>query len=275
MFLKWEIERLLPQARIVDVVASVNVFGVSDICDFVISTVPVKSDVPVEVVHPVLTDKDRVAILKRSANWYDVLSEGKNQVEYQEVLKILGKYLDVEKMSPMIEELEAYFKSRQPNTSIGKSARGLMRYLNAEKIRITDVDMSWQEAIRYTAEPLLKKGSFGDNYVEGIISQINAMGPYMFLMPGLVLAHAKPEGGVKRLDVSLAVFKTPVQFSKYHHAKVVIMLSPVDQESHLEILRDIMTIFTIQTRIDDCQQFKTREELLPWLTEILNRGRQE
>lgn len=276
--LKWEVETLLPQARIIDVVASMDVFGVSDICDFVISTVPVKSDVPVEVVHPVLTDKDRIAILKRSAGLYDMPNEGKPQPHLSEVLKILGKYVELSSFKPMVEELEAYFKNGPEDAAVNRpkqSGTGLMKYLTEEKIYICKEGMDWPEAIRYTAEPLLTLGSFEKNYVEEIISQINVMGPYMFLVPGLVLAHAKPEAGVRRLDVSLAVFKTPIEFSKYHHAKVILMLSPVDQKSHLEILKDILTIFAIQTRIDDCQQFTTPQEILNWLKEILERGRVE
>ena len=113
--------------------------------------------------------------------------------------------------------------------------------------------------------PLLQAGSIEPSYVEHMISVTETMGTYMFFVPWLVLAHAGPQNGVNRLDVSMGIFRTPVQFSRYRHAKIVIMLAPVDKESHLEIIRDLMRIFAVQTRIDELQHQDSPAQVLEML----------
>ena len=61
--LKHEIEKLLPEAKIVGLVAAVDAFNAQEDCDLIISTAPIKSIVPAIVVHPILTDDDRKFIL--------------------------------------------------------------------------------------------------------------------------------------------------------------------------------------------------------------------
>ena len=64
----------------------------------------------------------------------------------------------------------------------------------------------------------------------------------MFLTDNVILAHAKPEDGVNCLDVSLAVFRTPVVFTETRRAQLVIVLAAEDQEKHLKILQDILVL---------------------------------
>lgn len=61
--LKREIQKLLPYAEIVNVVAAVDLLNAQNICSLIISTIRVNSVVPVITVHPVLTEYDRHAIL--------------------------------------------------------------------------------------------------------------------------------------------------------------------------------------------------------------------
>ena len=61
--IKREVKKLLPEVEIVGVVAAMDVFNAQDICDLVISTVKIKSVLPVIVVNAILTDEDRKNIL--------------------------------------------------------------------------------------------------------------------------------------------------------------------------------------------------------------------
>ena len=261
--LRWEISSLLPNARVVDVVAVQDVFNVKDICDVVISTVPVKSDVPVQVVHPVMTDKERIAVLRLGAGNVETLSTVEN-VSPQEIMNIVQKYVPEESWSALCKELDQYVEEKAKRSLMleARNNHGLIRYLTVDKIRLSDRDMEWREALSYVAEPLVRRGSIEPAYVDSIVSMIETMGTYMFFVPGLMLAHAKPDSWVKHMDVSVGVFRQPVQFSQYRHAKIIIMLAPVDKDSHLEILRDIMRVFAVQTRIDDLQQAGSSMEIL-------------
>lgn len=58
------------------------------------------------------------------------------------------------------------------------------------------------------------------------------------------LAQARPEDGVNCLDLSLTVFREPVVFSEYRWAKLVLVLAAEDQEKHLKILQDLLTLLS-------------------------------
>ncbi len=150
-----------------------------------------------------------------------------------------------------------------------------MRYLSQEKIYLSDEELDWREALERVAAPLLSSGSIEPSYVKSIISMLENTGTYMFFVPWLVLAHARPDNGVNRLDAAMGIFRSPIRFSRYRHAKIVILLAPVDKESHLEILRDLMRIFAVQTRIDELQHKKTAYEVLENLENYLNQGEEE
>ncbi len=261
--LRWEIGTLLPKAKVVGVVAQQDVFYVKDICDLVLSTVSVHSDVPVEVVHPMMTDKERIAVLRRSAELMGTARFGGPAVSAAGIMNIVGEYVPDEEKLRVMDKLEAYLNGR--SDLLPAAENGLLAYLTREKICLTDREMSWQEALRMVGAPLLQAGSIEPSYVEHMISVTETMGTYMFFVPWLVLAHAGPQNGVNRLDVSMGIFRTPVQFSRYRHAKIVIMLAPVDKESHLEIIRDLMRIFAVQTRIDELQHQDSPAQVLEML----------
>ena len=76
----------------------------------------------------------------------------------------------------------------------------------------------------------------------------------MFITDHIMLAHAKPEDGVNRRDVSLASFKEPVFFPAGRQAKIIIVLSAEDNEKHLKILNDLLTF------AEDEENLKALEE---------------
>lgn len=105
--------------------------------------------------------------------------------------------------------------------------------------------------------------------MDSIISSLRYYGPYMFISSGVILAHAKPEEGVRHLGLSLHIFRNGVTFSEFYKANILLVLAAVDQESHLKILKDILNIFTIETRVEDLMQKKGAEEVLAYIGKVL------
>ena len=68
----------------------------------------------------------------------------------------------------------------------------------------------------------------------------------MFITKDVVLAHSQPKDNVNDLGVSIGVFKEQVQFSNFHEAKIIIVMSAKDQEKHLRVLKDIMGVFSVE-----------------------------
>lgn len=264
--LKREVQKLLPYAQIVDVVAAVDVINIQEICDLVISTVKIKSIVPAIVVHPILTDYDRKIILNHR------LIEKKRKInESGELFDIVKKYVDEKEYDNLRLDLVKYFQGESDivDMPLAKDPIGLAELLRKERIQISDGLFQWQEAIRFAGRKLLECGSIEKRYLDNIVSQIQYYGPYMFITQGLVLAHSKPEDGVNHLDVCMTVFKNPVKFSQFHDAKMIITLAIEDQEKHLKILKDIMSIFSEESAVAEVAEFGTEEAILQYIEGIL------
>ncbi len=111
-----------------------------------------------------------------------------------------------------------------------------------EKIFVTDEQMTWPDAIYFAGEPLIHDGSIVEKYLDAIISQTMYYGTYMFINSDVMLAHAKPQDGVNRLNMSLTIFKKTFVFNENKAAKIIFMLCAEDNERHLKIMNDLLKL---------------------------------
>lgn len=97
----------------------------------------------------------------------------------------------------------------------------------------------WRAAVRASCAPLVAAGAVEERYPQRCIETAEEHGPYMVLAPGLALAHARPDDGVRRLCLAAATLATPVPFGHPDNDPVDLVLafgSP-DDSRHLDLLR--------------------------------------
>lgn len=229
--------------------------------DVVISTVVIPKEKKIIVVHPILTDQDRVTILR---NCMSIESKGK--IEIQDIVKIASKFIPKKHLNEFNQELENYCSEVQvnmiPHLNFG---RRLINYLLPSHIQIFDQEISWEESIRKSCEPLIYDGSIEEEYIEAILENQKERGQAMFLTNGLVLAHAAIEKGVNYLDVSMGIFKEPVEFWNGEKATIIIALCAEDQTKHIRLLKDILNIFSKKKSQDQILALDTPEEVFQFL----------
>ncbi|MEX2554999.1 MAG: PTS sugar transporter subunit IIA [Actinomycetota bacterium] len=101
------------------------------------------------------------------------------------------------------------------------------------------VDVSgWRDGIRAACHPLVDAGAFEQRYEDRCVAIVEEQGPYIVLAPGIALAHARPEDGVRRLGLGVAVLQNPVAFGHAVNDPVDLVLafgSP-DRGSHVGLL---------------------------------------
>lgn len=264
--IKREVKNLLPEAEIVDVVAAINVFNAQDICDLVISTVKIKSVLPVIVVNTILTDEDRKNILNHQL----VHNSKKNKIA-DTLFDVIKKYVSESKYEDLKTDIVQCLQGEVQSLDVGVIEKqcGVLERLNRSKIIISEDKVKWQDSIYMTGRCLVQSGSIEEEYLNSIISQIMYYGPYMFITDEVMLAHAKPEDGVKKTDVSMAVFENPVDFPNGKKAKIIFILAVEDHEKHLKILNDILKIAENTDRIQSLAKADTCEKILEKLMEIL------
>lgn len=265
--LKREVQKLLPYAHVVDTISAMEVQNVAGLCDLVISSVKIVCDVPVIQVHPILTDFDRKNILSHS-----LIEHSQETSESLALFDVVKKYVDKKDYASLKLDLIKFFQGQvEPvEMPVVPETKGLLYYLKKTGIRILQGCFTWEESVREAGKVLLEQDSITEAYLEQIIRQTKQYGTYMFIVPGLMLAHSRPEDGGKRLDVSVTIFKTPVCFDENQKASVIITLSVIDQENHLNILKDIMTLFSIHERVSEIAGLDSVEDVYHYIEKNIN-----
>ncbi|MBF0812554.1 PTS sugar transporter subunit IIA [Staphylococcus sp. KY49P] len=117
-----------------------------------------------------------------------------------------------------------------------------LEILSADKIQILDKVETWEQAITIAANPLLTQDYFESSYVTAMIDSVKELGPYIVIAPEIAIAHARPNDDVKHIGLSLLKLNEHINFSEEgHFASLIFVLSAVDNDGHLAILRSLAT----------------------------------
>ncbi len=264
--IRHELNIMIPDAEIVGVVSAKEAVNVQNVCDIVISTVKMNCLVPVITVHPILTDFDRKIILNHS-----LFRKKTGEVDVPSLYEKIRRFVPKEAREEMQQVLYEFFaeNSREVIPQRDKRKKGLIDYLKTDQISMETNCLTWEKALRLAGKPLIEKGSVKPHYISSIVDQTRYYGPYMFITKEVVLAHARPEEGVLKLDVSMTVFREPIRFSDYHEASIIIVMAAEDQEKHLKILKDIMTIFSKDGNIQILKALDSSEEVYETLGKMV------
>ena len=260
-----ELKRMLPQANVVGVSAASDMINPQNICDIIVSSVKIKTVVPVIVVNPILNDFDRKNILN-----HPLIRSKIGFVDMEALFQVVKKYAQPEKYKELRNDLEKFFvrssEDRQPvlnpdtwrltdflteDRIIFLDSNGRRKKEHAGICAVPDHMKDWERALYTTAFPLIERKSIDENYVRCIIDRLLEAGPYMFVTKDLILAHARPENGVKHLDMAIGIAPDGVTFAEGKIARVIFLLVVEDQQKHMGILRDIRKSLAKSQQIDE------------------------
>jgi PTS system ascorbate-specific IIA component len=139
----------------------------------------------------------------------------------------------------------------------------LNRKLLEEKGILLDViAKDWQVAIRTCGEILVKTGKVEVKYVDAMISNIQELGPYILIAPGVAMPHARPEDGVIQEGISIVVLKEEVAFAPGREFKVLIGLAALNSESHIYILQKIAEVISEADTLERLKNATENDEIL-------------
>lgn len=139
----------------------------------------------------------------------------------------------------------------------------------AEKqfIKLNEEAASWQEAVKKAGELLLLNDCITPVYIEKMIEMVEEMGPYIVIAPGVALAHARPQDGVKKIGLAFMTLKTPVEFGNPDNdpVRLVIALSAVDHTSHLEVIAEMAELLIDNKAMEKFYACQSEEEMAEYL----------
>lgn len=257
-----ELKRILPQVKIVGVMAASQIINPQSICDLIVSSVKIQTAVPTILVNPILNDYDRKNILN-----HPLIRSRVGFVDMDALFGVMKKYVTPDRYMELRHDLSKFFAQSQEEKQpvLNPDVWRLTDFLTEDRIIFLDShgrkatgikgrdtgESDWERALYTTAEPLLKRGSIDESYVECIIDRLEEAGPYMFVTKDLILAHARPDTGVKHLDLSIGIVPEGIRFNEKKTARIIFLLVVEDQQKHMGILKDIRKALAKEQQVDE------------------------
>ncbi|MGD2166044.1 MAG: PTS sugar transporter subunit IIA [Anaerolineae bacterium] len=138
----------------------------------------------------------------------------------------------------------------------------LSKLLTTETIRVGVELQDWEKVVEMTGKLLLNTGAIELSYINAMKETIEELGPYVVIAPGIALLHSRPEGGVNRVCMSLAILDPPVEFGHPDNDPVdlAFALGGVDESSHLDALRQLAESLSQEALVACLREAKSPEE---------------
>lgn len=230
-----------------------------DQVDVVITTTDLSINRPTIKVQPILNETSK-SVLMNQLSKYTSININQNFID--NLLTILSKYVAPSNYNQVKNEITAFYRNHVKGAEYfpGILNPSILEVLHPEDIIICNKKVSWDESIRMTAQPLLNSNKIQAGYVDNMLNNIIQQGPYIYLEPGLAIAHSRPEDGVNSLGLSMGIFSKGVEFSEDLVANVILVLAPIDHETHLKILREIMAFFGVMANFKELISIKSSKE---------------
>ena len=142
--------------------------------------------------------------------------------------------------------------------------------LTLDTVRARVDAKDWEEAVRTAGDLLYRRGVVEERYIDHMVQIVKEIGPYIVLIKGVALAHARPEDGAKAIGLSLVTLKKPICFGNKENDPVnlVFALSAVDNSSHLDLIREMALVFENEQELEQRANCETEEEMLTIIRKV-------
>ncbi len=269
--LQSRIEASLPNLHVVRVVDQEQVQREPHVdADVIVSTVPLTHvPCPHIVVNPLLPLPD----YHRLHRWVPTVVGEANAVPVAARLKapmktLISQYFEImepavveEEIDRMLARMSSYLTLRQVTqdsemNSVERNRKKVLRMLDVlteDCILVQNRAQSRDEVIEVAGELLVQAGAVEPRYVEAMKTSLEVNGPYMVIVPGVAILHARPEDGVRRVCMSLVTLSEGIRFGHKDNdpVDIAIAFAAVDQHQHLQALSDLMRLLADETALSD------------------------
>ncbi|WP_226584068.1 PTS sugar transporter subunit IIA [Halobacillus litoralis] len=135
-------------------------------------------------------------------------------------------------------------------------------------VRFLESVNTWEDAIKEAASPLLYKGSITPEYIDAMINNVHTNGPYIVIVPGIAMPHAKNENNVVKTDVSLLKLEQSVQFPEDKEVNILFVLAAEDSDGHLDLISDLSSVLIEDEVKEKLENSTSEQEILDLLETV-------
>lgn len=149
-------------------------------------------------------------------------------------------------------------------TTSANAVSSLGQLLTPQTIRLRVSAADRIEVVQQAGAMLMASGGVEARYVEAMKRVLVSLGPYMVIVPGVALLHARPEDGARRLCMSLLTLDPPVPFGNPDNdpVTVAVALAAADNESHIKALAELAALLANETAMTAIRVATSVEDVL-------------
>lgn len=131
------------------------------------------------------------------------------------------------------------------------------------RVQVIESVDNWEKAIEIGALPLVDMKKIKYGYIESMIQNIKNLGPYIILIPGVAMPHARPDDNVLESSLSLLKVNNGIKFSEdTDEVYLLFCLAAKDSSSHIEVIEKLAEVLGDEEKIEKLVASKTVEEIL-------------
>ena len=182
-------------------------------------------------------------------------------VSVQSLLQIIGKNCTINAPDVLCNELSSLLRQNKIEYP------ALVELISEDRIQLHGKATTWQEAVQLGGRLLETKGYVTKQYLEAMVENVQTIGSYIVLLPGIAMPHAKPSDGALKTGFSILVLDRPVQFdmaesSDEGRVQVLITLSAVDYVTHTRALKELIRVLEQCDFLRHITQVQSKIEVL-------------
>ncbi|MDK6371118.1 BglG family transcription antiterminator [Aerococcus urinae] len=231
--------------------------------DLVFSTVPINLDKKVFVVKPLMTEIEKYELIEQVHSEFNFKS-----AKMPTVVDLLDTIMPYISLNEGVTRSKLISIMRNKiNKSISRNTDRrpqLSELLTDEMIQFSNDNLTWQEAIKLSALPLLNKNSIEERYIEAIIDRTYKYGEFINLGKGIALPHARPEEGVNSIGMSLLSLSKPMYIleDKKNPIYILVFLAAIDDKYHLRALAKLTEILNDQRTLEELLAAEDKQAII-------------
>lgn len=128
--------------------------------------------------------------------------------------------------------------------------------------------VSWQEAVRLSAESLVADGSVDADYYQQIVACIEKYGPYVVFEHNVAMPHTQENAeGAHKTGIGFMVSEKMIDFGEDEdgekkEANLFFTLSSTNPDEHMNNIQQLSEIFMNEALLDALAAARTPEDIL-------------
>lgn len=162
------------------------------------------------------------------------------------------------------KDLYNIFNIKMITDSKGDEKPVLKDIITRDTIKLNVEAKDWEEAVKVGGRLLVDVNAAEERYIDAMIDTVKDIGPYIVILEGIAMPHARPEKGALKVGMSLVTLKNPIEFGNEENdpVKLIISFCAIDSATHLKALSQLMVLLEDEDNINTILNSDSVEDVI-------------